>query len=135
MSERENPEQIPGEENLEETQKVISEQDGIPGERKAVNIEDYKRVAALGQIVKDLDFPANKDKIIKFVKAYLVDQEILAKLEKIEDKEYKNVAEITHEAGLVYYCSKFFVFIYNLCLLFLSFQFQLRNNMIHSFLS
>ena len=101
MSERENPEQIPGEENLEETQKVISEQDGIP-ERKAVNIEDYERVAALGQILKDLDFPANKDKIITFVKAYVVDKEIVAKLEKIEDKEYKNVAEITHEAGLVY---------------------------------
>jgi hypothetical protein len=134
MSEREKPEQIPGEENLEETQKVISEQDGIPRERKAVNIEDYERVAALGQILKDLDFPANKDKIITFVKAYIVDKEILAKLEKIEDKEYKNVAEITHEAGLVYKCSKFFVIIYNLCLLFLSFQFQLRN-MIHSLLS
>lgn len=102
MSERENPEQIPGEENLEETQKVISEQDSIPGERKVVNIEDYERVAALGQILKDLDFPANKDKIITFVKAYVVDKEILTKLEKIEDKEYKNVAEITHEAGLVY---------------------------------
>lgn len=102
MSERENPEQIPGEENLEETQKVISEQDSIPGERKVVNIEDYERVAAVGQILKDLDFPTNKDKIIKFVKAYVVDKEILVKLEKIEDKEYKNVAEITHEAGLVY---------------------------------
>ena len=31
---RENPEQIPGEENLGETQKVISEQGGISGERK-----------------------------------------------------------------------------------------------------
>ena len=102
MSEREKPEQIPGEENLEETQKVISQQDGIPGERKAINIEDYERVAALGQILKDLDFPANKDKIITFVKAYVVDKEILVKLEKIEDKEYKNVVEITHEAGLVY---------------------------------
>ena len=102
MSERENPEQIPGEENLEETQKVISEQDSIPGERKVVNIEDYERVAAVGQILKDLDFPTNKDKIIIFVKAYVVDKEILTKLEKIEDKEYKNVAEITHEAGLVY---------------------------------
>jgi hypothetical protein len=87
MSEREKPEQIPGEENLEETQKVISQQDGIPGERKVVNIEDYERVAALGQILKDLDFPANKDKIITFVKAYVVDKEILAKLEKIEEKE------------------------------------------------
>jgi hypothetical protein len=67
--------------------KVISQQDGIPGERKAINIEDYERVAALGQILKDLDFPANKDKIITFVKAYVVDKEILAKLEKIEEKE------------------------------------------------
>jgi hypothetical protein len=87
MSEREKPEQIQGEENLEETQKVISQQDGIPGERKAINIEDYERVAALGQILKDLDFPANKDKIITFVKACVVDKEILAKLEKIEEKE------------------------------------------------
>ena len=99
---RENPEQIPGEENLGETQKVISEQGGIPGERKEVNVESYERVAALGQILKDLDFPAKKDKIIKFVKAYVTDKEILDKLEKIEDKEYKNVAEITHETGLVY---------------------------------
>ena len=67
--------------------KVISQQDGILGERKAINIEDYERVAVLGQILKDLDFPANKDKIITFVKAYVVDKEILAKLEKIEEKE------------------------------------------------
>jgi hypothetical protein len=99
---RENPEQIPGEENLGETKKVISEQGGIPGERKEVNVESYERVAALGQILKDLDFPANKDKIIKFVKAYVTEKEILDKLEKIEDKEYKNVAEITYEIGLVY---------------------------------
>jgi len=81
---------------------VISEQGGIPGERKEVNVESYGKVAALGQILKDLDFPAKKDKIIKFVKAYVTDKEILDKLEKIEDKEYKNVAEITHETGLVY---------------------------------
>jgi hypothetical protein len=67
MSERENPEQIPGEENLEETHKVISEQDGIPGERKAVNIEDYKRVAALGhpkkgKIIDVLQYFFNIDK-------------------------------------------------------------------------
>jgi hypothetical protein len=72
---RENPKQIPGEENLGETQKVISEQGGIPGERKEVNVESYERVAALGQILKDLDFPANKDKIIKFVKAYVTNKE------------------------------------------------------------
>jgi hypothetical protein len=99
---RENPEQIPGEENLGETQKVISEQGGIPGERKEVNVESYGKVAALGQILKDLEFPANKDKIIKFVKANVTDKDILDKLEKLEDMEYKNVAEITNKTDLVY---------------------------------
>jgi Protein of unknown function (DUF2795) len=99
---RENPDQIPGEENIGETQKVISEQGGITGERKEVNVESYGKVASLGQILKDLDFPANKDKIIKFVKANVTNKEILDKLEKIKDKEYKNVAEITHETDLVY---------------------------------
>jgi hypothetical protein len=99
---RENPEQIPGEENLGETQKVISEQGGIPGERKEVNVESYGKVASLGQILKDIDFPTNKYKIIKFIKSYVTDKDILNKLEKIKDKEYKNVAEITHETDLVY---------------------------------
>ena len=99
---RENPEQIPGDENLGETQKVISEQGGISGERKEVNVESYGKVASLGQILKNLEFPANKDKIIKFLKSYVTDKEILNKLEKIKDKEYKNVAEITHETDLVY---------------------------------
>jgi len=99
---RENPDQIPGEENIGETQKAISEQGGITGERKEVNVESYGKVASLGQILKDLEFPANKDKIIKFLKSYVTDKDILDKLEKIKDKEYKNVAEITHETDLVY---------------------------------
>ncbi|MGH9999725.1 MAG: hypothetical protein ACRD6Q_00730 [Nitrososphaeraceae archaeon] len=40
--------------------------------------------------------------MINFVKTYASDKELLDKLEKIEDKEYQNVAELTHEAGLVY---------------------------------
>ena len=101
-NEKEKPEQIPGAQNIGETEKVVSEQGGIPGERKEVNVESYERIAALGQILKDLDFPANKDKIINFVKTYASDKELLDKLGKIEDKEYKNVAELSHEAGLVY---------------------------------
>ena len=65
-------------------------------------MESYGKVASLGQILKDVEFPANKDKIIKFLKSYVTDKEILNKLEKIKDKEYKNVAEITHETDLVY---------------------------------
>jgi hypothetical protein len=92
-NEREKPEQIPAAQNIGETEELVNEQDSTPGERKEVNVEDYERVAALGQILKDLDFPANKDKILKFVKAYVTDKVILDKLEKIEDKEYKNVAD------------------------------------------
>ena len=65
-------------------------------------MESYGKVASLGQILKDVEFPANKDKIIKFLKSYVTDKEILNKLEKIKDKEYNNVAEITLETDLVY---------------------------------
>ena len=67
-SKRGNPQQIPKEDVSGEIEKVISEQGGIEGQRKEVNVESYSKTASLGQILKDLDFPANKDKIILFVK-------------------------------------------------------------------
>ena len=99
---KEKTDQIPGGQNIGETSGIISEQGGIPGQRKEVNVEDYQRVASVGQILKELDFPANKDKIINFVKTHVTDKELLEKFEKLTDKEYKNVSEVTHEAGLVY---------------------------------
>ena len=101
-NENEKTDQIPRAQNIGETSGVISEQGGIPGQRKEVNVEDYERVASLAQILKELDFPANKDKIINFVKTHVTDKTLLEKLEQIADKEYKNVSEITNEAGLVY---------------------------------
>jgi len=82
--------------------KVISEQGGIEGQRKEVNVESYSKTASLGQILKDLDFPANKDKIILFVKQRSASDSILSSLEKIEDKQYQNVSDVTKAAGLVY---------------------------------
>ena len=41
-------------------------------------------------------------KIIEFVKLYVSDEKILKALENSDDKEYKNTAEITAEAGLLY---------------------------------
>jgi hypothetical protein len=101
-NEREKPEQIPGSQDSGETAAVISEQGGIPGQRKEVNVENYGRVASIGQVLKDLEFPANKEKIVEFVKTNATDQELLQKIEKLPNKEYKNVSEVTHEAGLVY---------------------------------
>ncbi|HET7390319.1 MAG TPA: DUF2795 domain-containing protein, partial [Nitrososphaeraceae archaeon] len=74
---RGDPEQIPKEDVSGEVEKVISEQGGIEGQRKEVNVESYSKTASLGQILKDLDFPANKDKILQFVQRKNLDDSIL----------------------------------------------------------
>jgi hypothetical protein len=61
--ERENPEQIPSKENIEETKEMVSEQGGVLGERKEVDVKDYPKAAAIGQILKDLNFQAEKKRI------------------------------------------------------------------------
>jgi hypothetical protein len=66
-SKRENIEQIPKEENIGEVQKAVSEQGGVEGQRKEVNVGDYVKAAALGQLIKNLEFPTDKNKIIQFV--------------------------------------------------------------------
>jgi hypothetical protein len=86
--------------------KKLSEQAGIEGQRKEVNVEDYPKAVALGQLLKDIDFPANKQEIIKHVQQRSGSngdsQNILSTLRNIEDKEYQNVAEVTKAAGVVY---------------------------------
>src|SRR5437867_10421038 len=66
-SKRENIEQIPKEDKLGEVQKIVSEQGGLEGQRKEVNVGDYAKAAALGQLLKDLNFPADKSKITAFI--------------------------------------------------------------------
>ena len=36
--------------------------------RKEVNVESYSKVAALGQILNDVEFPEDKNKVIEYVK-------------------------------------------------------------------
>jgi hypothetical protein len=104
---RKNNEQIPKEDDTRgKTGQVISEQSGVEGQRKEVNVESYSKVAALGQILKDMEFPADKNKIIEYVKQSSNVQnkeEILSTLQqKLEEREYKNVSDVTTAAGLVY---------------------------------
>ena len=116
---RGNPEQIPQEDVSGDVEKMISEQGGIEGQRKQVNVESYSKAASMGQILKDLEFPTNKDRIIKFVQKQSLDDDLLSRLEKIEDKEYQNVSDVTKAAGLVYICSKHIVasdLFYELCI-------------------
>ena len=86
MNKRENIEQIPKEEKMGEVQKAVSEQGGIEGQRKEVNVSDYIKTAAIGQLLKDLKFPADKNKIIQFVQ--LQETPINISKEKKEDIYY-----------------------------------------------
>ena len=100
---RGDPQQIPKEDVSGEVEKVISEQGGTEGQRKEVNVESYSKTASLGQILKDLDFPTTKDKIVKFVQQQKnANGDLLSIVQRIEDKQYRNVSDVTKAAGLVY---------------------------------
>ena len=107
---RENIEQIPTEENIGEVQKAVSEQGGVEGQRKEVNVGDYANAAALGRLLKDLEFPTNKNKIIQSIQlkeAINISKEKKENLlntlqENLEErKQYQNVSDVTTAAGLV----------------------------------
>jgi hypothetical protein len=99
-------EQIPTEYNEEQTLRVIRKQDQILGERgRSKTINDIQNTAALAQLLKDLGFPADKSKIVEFVQRKKTDDpesnQILPVLDKIEERQYKNVADVTLSAKLV----------------------------------
>lgn len=110
-SKRENREQIPKEDDISGVQKAVSEQGGVEGQRKEVNVGDYAKTAALGQLLKDLDFPADKNNIIEFIQQSQKPsnittenkQEILSLLQgNLKDgNQYQNVSEVARAAGIV----------------------------------
>ncbi len=89
----------------QEFRENVNEQAGVEGQRKEVSIEDYPKAASLGQMLKDINFPADKQKIIQHVQQMAGNnadnKEILSTLQNIEDKQYQNVAEVTRAAGVV----------------------------------
>ncbi len=103
---RDNKDQIPNSVGPEsQTGKMISEQNAIEGQRKEVNVENYAMVSEIGQLLKDLDFPADKNKILEFIRGNQVVQnkeKILDVLAKLQDKPYSNVSDVTTSAGLVH---------------------------------
>ena len=98
--EREKSDQIPNSNNDERTQRIVDEQDNIPGQRKEVQ-GNYGQLASIGQILKDMDFPAPKNEISEYIKSNSnVDTNILERLQNIDDKEYQNSAEVASAAEL-----------------------------------
>ncbi|AFU60215.1 hypothetical protein Ngar_c33000 [Candidatus Nitrososphaera gargensis Ga9.2] len=80
---------------------MVSEQGGVSGERKEVDVKDYPKAAAIGQILKDLDFPADKKKKERTGRATPQSEEILPDLQRIEERQYGSVSDVTKATGLV----------------------------------
>jgi len=98
---RENPEQIPSSHNEGQARGMENKQARIQGERKEVDVKDYPK-AAIAQVLKDLQFPADKKQIVGYAeRARPQSEEILSEIQKIEDKQYANVSDVTRAAGLV----------------------------------
>jgi hypothetical protein len=97
--------QIPSRQNEDQTQRMAQEQNQVSGERRDKDVTDFPRAAALGQALKGLEFPAEKNKIIQHLQQQSEDnpdcKKMVPVLEKIEDKQYVNIADVTKAAGLV----------------------------------
>ena len=84
-------------------EKTSSEQGNIQGQRKEVDVQDYPSAVELANILKDVNFPADKNTIINSVKNNNAanNKSISYFIEKIEDKQYNNSAEVVSATGLV----------------------------------
>jgi hypothetical protein len=103
MSERENREQIPTEFNAEQTQNTLRRQDRVEGEQRDKTVSDFPQAAALGQVLKDLNFPADRSAIVRFVEQSNKPErnELLPVIQKLENRQYRNVADVAEAARLV----------------------------------
>ena len=84
---------------------VISQQNATEGLRKEVNVESYSDVLKIGQLLKDVGFPTPKSKILQKVRLsedFQNKENILRALNKLEERSYNNVSDVTTSAGLVY---------------------------------
>lgn len=101
-TETEKSSQIPNEQNSGQAEKTANEQENVPGQRKEVDVKDYPSAAALANLLKDVDFPADKNTIINSInQSETNNKNIVGLLEKIEDKQYNNTTEVVSATGIV----------------------------------
>jgi Protein of unknown function (DUF2795) len=103
--ELEKKEQIPSEYNEEQTLRIIRKQDQIPGEGRSKTVNDMPSAAALAQLLKDFEFPAYKSKVVEFIQQKKANDsnsnQILPIIDRIEEKQYQSIADISLSAILV----------------------------------
>ncbi|WP_148687503.1 DUF2795 domain-containing protein [Candidatus Nitrosocosmicus hydrocola] len=99
-------EQIPNSEGPQSpTGKIISDQNATEGQRKEVNVESYSGVSKLADLLKDVSFPAPKRQILEYViesEDFNEKDKIVKALDKLKDRTYIGVSDLTTSAGLVH---------------------------------
>jgi hypothetical protein len=80
---------------------LSSNQGNIQGQRKEVDVKDYPSAIELANLLKNVEYPADKRTIISYIGKENTDKNILELLEKIEDKQYSNSSEVVSATGLV----------------------------------
>lgn len=103
MSEREKREQIPTEFNAEQTQNTLRKQERMEGEQREKTVSDFPQAAALGQVLKDFNFPADKGAIVRFIEQSNKPErnEVLPVVQRLDERQYQNVSEVAEAARLV----------------------------------
>ncbi|MBA3285943.1 MAG: DUF2795 domain-containing protein [Nitrosopumilus sp.] len=100
-TETEKSSQIPNEQNSGQAEKIANEQENVPGQRKEVNVQDYPSAAALANLLKDVDFPADKNTIINSInQSETNNKNIVGLLENIEARQYYNTTEVFSATGI-----------------------------------
>jgi hypothetical protein len=85
-----------------QNENAINEQNNIPGQQKEVDVKDYPYATELANLLKDVEYPAGKNKISSFIKSIgNTDENIIELIGKIEDKQYNNSSEVINATGLV----------------------------------
>ncbi len=84
---------------------MIEAQNHISGEGKQQTVTDLPTAAAIGRSLKDMRFPADKRRIQLFVQQQASNnsdyQRIVSLLDKLEDRQYQNVSDVTKAADIV----------------------------------
>ena len=105
FNEEQQNQQIPSRQNEQDTQNVMEAQNHIAGQRRQQTVTDMPRAAEVGQALKDLRFPADKRRILLFLQERSNTnpnyQKMVSLLDKMEDRQYENVSDVTNAAGLV----------------------------------
>jgi hypothetical protein len=98
-------EQIPSRQNEGQTQEMTEKQNQIAGERREKEVSDFPRAAAVGQALIGLNFPADKNRIIEHIRGQSQTnpdcEKMIPVLERIDERQYSNAADVTQAAGLV----------------------------------